>query len=223
MLPFKTESMTLQWTVVAGILYGEIILTLLLLLPWIRPGMWRTIFNSRLVQSVAHFTTAAQYSTIVVLLLLFIDAVREVRKYTDVDTSLETRRIAETDATLHMRLFRAQRNLYISGFALLLFLVISRIVSLLLRSAYLSASHEAALRQAESANKTAKRLMESEGTEGAVGELKKELEETKERLMKAEKDRDTMKAQAENLQKEYNRVSDELNKSIGAGGDKKTD
>ena len=36
---FKTGKMTLQWTVVAFILYGEIAVTLLLLLPWIRPAM----------------------------------------------------------------------------------------------------------------------------------------------------------------------------------------
>lgn len=42
-----------------------------------------------------------------------------------------------------------------------LFRVINRIVSLLARSAYLEASAEAALKQAESANKTAKTLMEA--------------------------------------------------------------
>lgn len=121
-----------------------------------------------------------------------------------------------------MRLFRAQRNLYISGFALLLFLVISRIVSLILRSAYLSSSHEAALRQAENASKTAGALMK-EGPDGAVKELNKQVEELKEKLKKTETDRDVMKEQAENLQAEYNRLSDELHEKIGAGGDKKSD
>ena len=150
------------------------------------------------------------------------DAVREVRKYSHIDPVLEAGHFAKTDATLHMRLFRAQRNLYISGFALLLFLVINRIISLLLRSAYLSASHEAALRQAENANKTAKRLMESEGNEGAVGELKDQNEKLQKELAKAEKDRDAMKIQAENLQEEYDRVCDEL-KKVSGSGDKKDD
>ncbi|KAE9555675.1 hypothetical protein FO519_001146 [Halicephalobus sp. NKZ332] len=215
--------MTFQWSVVAAILYGEIFITLILLLPWIRPGLWRRVFNSNIIQSITRFTSVAQYSTIVVLLLLFVDAVREVRKYANVDIAFEVPQPAGTDAVLHMRLFRAQRNLYISGFALLLFLVINRIVSLLLRSAYLSASHEAALRQAENANKTAQRLMESEGTDGALGELKEQNEKMKKELAQAEKDRDTMKTQAENLQKEYTRVCDELNKSIKSGADKKDD
>lgn len=51
-----------------------------------------------------------------------LDAVREVRKYGDADIALETRRAVESDSIIHMRLFRAQRNLYISGFSLLLFL-----------------------------------------------------------------------------------------------------
>lgn len=51
------------------------------------------------------------------------DAVRETGKYSHADAALETaRHAADADAVLHMRLFRAQRNLYISGFALLLFL-----------------------------------------------------------------------------------------------------
>jgi len=222
MMFFKDSKMTLQWTVIAFILYGEIILTILLLLPWIRPGLWRRIFHNNLIQSVAHFTSVAQYSTIVVLLLLFVDAVREVRKYSHIDPALEVRHLAETDATLHMRLFRAQRNLYISGFALLLFLVINRLISLLLRSAQLSASHEAALRQAESANNTAKRLMESEGSDGAVGELKEQNEKLQKKLAQAEKDRDAMKTQAKNLQEEYDRVCDELAK-VSSSGDKKDD
>uniref|UniRef100_A0A7E4ZR75 Endoplasmic reticulum transmembrane protein n=1 Tax=Panagrellus redivivus TaxID=6233 RepID=A0A7E4ZR75_PANRE len=219
----KIGTMTLQWTVVAGILYAEIVVVLLLLLPWIRPGAWRRIFNSHLVVSIARFTSVAQYSTIVVLLLLFVDGVREVRKYSDVNLNYDVHRVAEADSAIHMRLFRAQRNLYISGFALLLFLVINRIVTLLLRSAQLAASAEASLRQAEGAQKTAQLLMESEGKEGALGELKDQVESLTKKLTKAEKDRDAMKAQAENLQKEYERVSEELINSVGASGDKKSD
>ncbi|RCN34317.1 hypothetical protein ANCCAN_19836 [Ancylostoma caninum] len=52
------------------------------------------------------------------------DAVREVNKYSHVEITMESsvRHAADADAVIHMRLFRAQRNFYISGFALLLFL-----------------------------------------------------------------------------------------------------
>lgn len=53
------------------------------------------------------------------------DAVREVRKYAG-EAALEAsiRHTADAENAIHMRLFRAQRNLYVSGFALLLFLYV---------------------------------------------------------------------------------------------------
>lgn len=51
----------------------------------------------------------------------FSDAIREVRKYSANDeVDLNTNPQAET--LIHMKLFRAQRNFYIAGFALFLFL-----------------------------------------------------------------------------------------------------
>lgn len=132
---------------------------------------WRKVFNSRLVSSVSRFASVYFYAVVVVLLLLLLgkcrrlltraDAIREVRKYSDADVALETRRALENDAVIHMRLFRSQRNLYISGFALLLFVVINRIVTLIARTAALQASADAALKQAQSANQAAKTLMEA--------------------------------------------------------------
>ncbi|KAI1715507.1 b-cell receptor-associated protein 31-like domain-containing protein [Ditylenchus destructor] len=212
--------MTLQWTVVAFILYAEIGTVLILLLPWVRPSIWKKFFNSRFVARVKSFSKIYSYAVITVLLLLFFDATREVRKYADADNAVDTRRLAEADAIVHMRLFRAQRNLYISGFALLLFLVINRIVGLLYRSAHLEAAAEAAMKQAEGASKAAKTLMESESSAPKDDGEKKDLQK---KLEKAMKDRDAMKAQAENLQEEYDRVCDKLNKLESSGGDKKGD
>ncbi len=47
-----------------------------------------------------------------------VDAIREMRKYSSEDYDLNANPKAEMQA--HMKLFRAQRNFYISGFALLL-------------------------------------------------------------------------------------------------------
>ncbi len=54
---------------------------------------------------------------------------------------------------MHMRLFRAQRNFYISGFALFLCLVIKRMVALISSAATLEAEKEAAVKQAKSASR----------------------------------------------------------------------
>uniref|UniRef100_A0A914R611 Endoplasmic reticulum transmembrane protein n=1 Tax=Parascaris equorum TaxID=6256 RepID=A0A914R611_PAREQ len=109
-----------------------------------------------------------------------------VRKYAgEIVADSPVRASADAENALHMRLFRAQRNLYISGFALLLFLfvlpsacwdvlidiflivsfktasIIKRIMALLSRGAQLEAAAEAAMCQAENASKTAKSLLVS--------------------------------------------------------------
>ncbi|KAF7636975.1 hypothetical protein Mgra_00003554 [Meloidogyne graminicola] len=213
--------MTLQWTIIAFILYAEIFVLLILMLPWIRPTMWKKVFNSRLVHN----------------------ATREVRKYSHIDLAKDIPSRADADAVIHMRLFRmgysqficcsffickimeiikrdmevkhgfiAQRNLYISGFSLLLALVIRRIVTLLARCAYLELAAEAAMKQAEGAGKAAKDLMDkSDGKEtDTEKKLREEVKESNLKLKKAEADRDAMKAQSENLQEEYERVTARL-------------
>lgn len=62
-----------------------------------------------------------------------------------------------------MRLFRAQRNFYISGFALFLSLVIKRLVTLISSLATMQAQSEAALKQATSATLTARDLISQGG------------------------------------------------------------
>lgn len=62
-----------------------------------------------------------------------------------------------------MRLFRAQRNFYISGFSLFLSLVIRRLVILISAQANLQAQSEASLRQAQSATTAAKSLLAQHG------------------------------------------------------------
>jgi len=224
--------MTLQWSAVALILYAEIGMTIILLLPWIRPSLCNKVFKSRLLHIIERHANVYSWAGIAVLLLLFFDAIREVRKYAYVDGSLErTLHTADADTVTHMRLFRAQRNLYICGFALLLFLIMKRLCSLISRCAYLEAAADAAMKQAQGASKAAKSFMDTAGTDkdggdsAQVKELKRQLEEVGKELKSSQKDRDAMKAQAVNLQKEYDRVSDELNKrerTTNSGGNKKS-
>lgn len=51
-----------------------------------------------------------------------LDAIREVRKYSVRDAATEAKLQPNMYDHLHMKLFRAQRNLYISGFAVFLWL-----------------------------------------------------------------------------------------------------
>lgn len=120
-----------------------------------------------------------------------------------------------------MKMFRAQRNCYIAGFALFLAPVIRRIGSLLSRQAELIAREVASLKQAQSATETAKKLMAekdkkdhqasddnkvNEEYEAQVKELKAELEKTQKELSKTEKDLEGLRSQAEGTNREYDRL-----------------
>ncbi|TMS38011.1 hypothetical protein L596_004827 [Steinernema carpocapsae] len=214
--------MTIQWTVVAATLYIEIAVVLILLFPWIRPSVWNKFFKSRLVSAVARFTTVYSYVGISILVLLFFDAIREVRKYSDSDMIERSSHMADADALMHMRLFRAQRNLYISGFALLLFLIIKRLCGLIIRGAQLEAASEAAIKQAEGANKVAKDLMNAGNGEDTelVEKLKRQLKEIGQELKEHIDDKVRLNERLATLQDDYDNLTEIAQK---AGGDKKTD
>jgi len=207
--------MTLQWTVVALFLYFEIFVICLFMLPWIRPNLWAKVFRSRIARGLEAYSHVYVYAAAGILGLLFLDAIREVRKYSDanVNESSAFVHLAQADAVLHMRLFRAQRNLYISGFALFLWLVIRRMVQLISREAQLSASAEAAMRQAQGAARAAEQM--AAGNEGDE-KTAMVIEELKEKLRKAEMDRDAMKKQAEGLKREFDQLTERLQEKEGA-------
>merc|ERR1712243_377456 len=120
----------------------------------------------------------------------------------------------DTQMQMHMRLFRAQRNFYISGFALFLFLVIKKLVSLISANAGLQAAKEAAIKQAESASRAAEALVTDSGDSKDIDtvnikELKESLEKARKEAEVANKDVKSMKAQSESLAKEYDRLMEE--------------
>merc|ERR1719347_1821216 len=105
---------------------------------------------------------------------------------------------------MHMRLFRAQRNFYIAGFALFLCLVIKRLVELFMKDG------------AEGAG----------GDTGDIKEMKAELEKAKKEAEAAKKDMNSMKSQSESLAKEYDRLMEEkdrLQRKVNIMGEDKKD
>ena len=77
------------------------------------------------------------YVLIAILILLFLDSIREMQKYSNEE--LLNRKVGlshlDTQMQMQMRLFRAQRNYYIAGFALFLLLVIKKLISLITANA----------------------------------------------------------------------------------------
>jgi len=153
--------MSLQWNFVAAFLYVEIFVIILFLAPFISATRWKKIFNSNLVAILANWSYFAFNVMIVVLVVLLFDAIRELRKYSIADFSPhELSNNPQAETLVKMKLFRAQRNLYIAGFALLLFVVLKRLVIVISSQATLQAKYEASLKQAESATRTAQQLMD---------------------------------------------------------------
>merc|ERR1712062_462685 len=221
------------WTLIAGFLYAEIGTILLLLVPFISTKMWNKVFKSRFLRGLESQLIYYFYVLVAILILFFLDAIREMQKYSAEETQQKTVGMShlDTQMQMHMRLFRAQRNFYIAGFALFLCLVIKRLVGLISANAGLQAEKDAAMKQAESASRAAETFMKA----GDAGADPADLKELKEALAKAEKeaaaarkDRDSMKAQSESLAKEYDRLLEEKDKmerkvNIMGAGDKKDD
>ncbi|KAG8554510.1 hypothetical protein GDO81_003814 [Engystomops pustulosus] len=227
--------MSLQWTAVAGFLYAEVFLVLLLCIPFISPTRWQKIFKSRLVQLAVAYGNTFFVVLIVILLLLLLDAFREIQKY-GVGEQVDLKNNPIAVEHIHMKLFRAQRNLYIAGFSLLLSILLRRLVTLISKQATLLASNEAFKKQAESASDAAKKYMEendklkkqlkASGVEvsdlpesnaeeenkklsAEVKKLREELESTKKTLQKSESEVVAIKKQSEGLTKEYDRLLNE--------------
>ncbi|XP_054043154.1 B-cell receptor-associated protein 31 isoform X4 [Rissa tridactyla] len=151
--------MSLQWTAVATFLYAEVFLVLLLCVPFVSPARWQKIFKSRLVGLAVAYGNTVFVVLIVILVLLLFDALRETRKY-DVTDRVALQSSPGALEHFHMKLFRAQRNLYLAGFALLLSFLLRRLVTLISQQAVLGASSEAFRKQAEGASQAARRYME---------------------------------------------------------------
>ncbi|KAL5014442.1 hypothetical protein ScPMuIL_008712 [Solemya velum] len=228
--------MSFQWTVVATFLYVEIGVVVTLMLPFISPSRWQKIFKSRLINSLAGYSYIYFNVFIAILVLLVVDAIREVRKYaTPEDTPVDLKHNPDAENLAHMKLFRAQRNFYIAGFALFLWFVIRRLVILISVHATVKADCEANKRQAQSATDAARRLLEdkenktnktkeetlkeSEDTVAKEKSMAVELDTAKEELIKTKNelkrlklDFETLQRQAEGTNKEYDRLLGEHGK-----------
>jgi len=225
--------MSIHWTLIAGFLYAEIGTILLLLVPFISTKMWNKVFKSRFLRGLESQLIYYFYVLVAILILFFLDAIREMQKYSAEETQQKTVGMShlDTQMQMHMRLFRAQRNFYIAGFALFLCLVIKRLVGLISANAGLQAEKDAAMKQAESASRAAEMFMKDGGTgdsagSGDVAEMKAELEKAKKEAEAAKKDMNSMKSQSESLAKEYDRLMEEkdrLQRKVNVMGEDKKD
>ncbi|TMW41245.1 hypothetical protein DOY81_013674, partial [Sarcophaga bullata] len=118
---------------------------------------WNRLFKSKFLSTFSKKSQVYIYAIIAVLLLVLLEAIREVSKYTN--EKLDDEVALDVKMQRSMRLFRAQRNLYISGFAIFLVLVIKRLVVLITEQSSLMANSEASLKQAKSVSIVARNLI----------------------------------------------------------------
>jgi B-cell receptor-associated protein 31 len=214
-------NMSLQWTLVATFLYAEVGFMCILLLPFISPTRWQKILKSRLVQALGSYASIYFNVILVALILLLLDAIREISKYKAKISNNHDQGPGYGNSLELVKEFRAQRNFYIAGTALLLWFVIKRILALIAKSAQLIAESSAAKSQAESASRTAAALLETSSSDKIS---KKDTEQTTEdlktclkskddaivilekELKSAEKNVQAMKKQSENVTKEYDNL-----------------
>ncbi|NXQ28671.1 BAP29 protein, partial [Alaudala cheleensis] len=213
---------------------------------------WQKIFMFPLWSKMAVFWNKMFLTIIVLLIVLFLDAVREVRKYSSVHVNEKAANVNSSAFDhIQMKLFRSQRNLYLSGFSLFLWLVLRRTVTLLTQLAKEMASHAALETQVNDATEAAKKYMAEnkrlqEALSGLSGkgdgkkketadateeklkeeveQLKAELQKTSNAFHKAKTEVAAVRKQSEGLRREYDNLMKEyeqLQQSLNKAEDKK--
>ncbi|XP_008410046.1 B-cell receptor-associated protein 29-like [Poecilia reticulata] len=234
--------MTLQWTAVAFFLYAEIVFNLILCIPFISAHRWHLVFKWRIWSWLSPYWNKFFFAMIMALVVLFCDAIRDVQKYSGPEPVHDAQASPNLYDHVHMKLFRAQRNLYICGFSLFLWLVMRRIVTLLNQIAETLVNTAGLQAQMDNAFKTAERhqednqilktaLLEREqSTLKTNNQLKLEIEKLQSQLKVAEEavgrsdaEVEAMKKQAKGLAHEYDRLLTEhhLLQNLQSAEDKK--
>lgn len=162
---------------------------------------------------------------IMVLIVLFLDALREVQKYSSPEPMQDAKVNPNLYDHVHMKLFRSQRNLYICGFSLFLWLIMRRVVTLLNQAAVTLENSAGLQAQMDNAIKAAKQQQEDnlmlkqallEGEESMSAkkqQLKLEVEKqagqlkaAEEAVRKSNAEVEAMRRQAKGLAQEYDRL-----------------
>ncbi|XP_034001820.1 B-cell receptor-associated protein 29-like isoform X1 [Trematomus bernacchii] len=236
-----TVTMTLQWTAVAFFLYAEIALNLILCIPFISARRWRSVFSWRIWNWLTPYWNKCFFTMIMVLIVLFLDAVREVQKYSGAEPMHDVKINPNLFDNVHMKLFRAQRNLYISGFSLFLWLIMRRTVTLLNQVAVTVDNSAGLQAQMDSAVKAAKQhqddnlklkqaLLNEEKAMSAKNQVLKldsekladQVKTSEQAVRKSYAEVEAMKRQAKGLAQEYDRLLTEHNQLQNVkSGDKK--
>jgi hypothetical protein len=200
--------MTLYYSLVFLLLVTEMLIFCALIVPL--PFTWRRKLFTFISESP--IIAKLQYGmkiTFIFILILFVDSVNRVYRVQVELSSFGGNNQQGGQASLggiermevQARKFYSQRNMYLCGFTLFLSLILNRTYVMILD--VLRLEEELKTYKGEAGTKKGSSLKDVQGGAGEVGKLKNEL---------AAKDRDmeNLKKQVESMQKEYNRMGDQV-------------
>ncbi|KAF9692149.1 hypothetical protein EKO04_009846 [Ascochyta lentis] len=200
--------MTLYYSLVFLLLVTEMLIFCALIVPL--PFTWRRKLFTFISESP--IIAKLQYGmkiTFIFILILFVDSVNRVYRVQVELSSFGGNNQQGGQASLggiermevQARKFYSQRNMYLCGFTLFLSLILNRTYVMILD--VLRLEEELKTYKGETGTKKGSSLKDVQGGAGEVGKLKNEL---------AAKDRDmeNLKKQVESMQKEYNRMGDQV-------------
>ncbi|CAH8288431.1 unnamed protein product [Schistosoma guineensis] len=219
------------WHIVVTFLYSEMFVVLLMILPFFSSQTWSKFFKFSIIQKISEKSSFYFRLFLVMLVCVLAEALRNIwvlrQAYNSIKDHPHEMR-PETESLYLMRMFRAQRNFYITGFSLFVWFVLHRLVSLLSEHAKMQASEEASIKQAQSATAAAQRLLDQskvtdsdtediypdtmEALKDELAKLTKKFESEEKAHQKTKQDLETLKKQTLQTNTEYDRVTQECQK-----------
>jgi B-cell receptor-associated protein 31 len=186
----------------------------------VRRVITRWISTSSLVAQLQYFLKIM----FVFVLILFLDSLNRAFKGEHEHDAASTN--PHSDTHFHMKVFRAQRNMYLTGFTVFMSLLLNRFINMVTQMSKIEEELATLKKMANNnANQALKMLNDQKGgsdKDKKIEELEKQLEAAKKEALKAE----AVVKQATNLSKEYDRLADrnnELEKKLQKELDNKKD
>lgn len=210
-----------MWTLCAGILYTEMALISILLVPMPKR------FRRKLVLGVTGSTLAKKLHSAFVavfffVIFMFIQSAIEAHDAGIVHAE-SNRDDVMTSLNIRMRMFRAQRNFYVSGGSLFLLLVLNRFYSFIVEMGS-GMDIELLQKQAVKNNDEFMKILEERD------KVEKRAKKAEMELKELEKDCSALKSQAKNTESAYlsqkeelSKVNDELERLKNSEDNKKTE
>jgi len=203
--------MTLYYSLVFVLLVFEMFVFMGLIIPLpftLKRKLFTFVSESPLVAKLQYGLKI----TFIFILILFIDSVNRVYRV-QLELAASSRDNAGVGAAalgsermeVQARKFYSQRNMYLCGFTLFLSLILNRTYIMILEVLRLEDRVKLLEGDKRAGGKDSARLAEA-GNFGEIGRLKKDL-------LAKDRDIETLKKQAEGLQREYHNLGDQVSKN----------